>query len=979
LIYHLLLATLLLAGMLSAQIELPREFSAPPGNGLARVKTKAAVSRPLWISLAGKRVLGNRAHVVVQVPDRAQTPVGLRLLEPLGEGFYVAGLDLTSALGVEMLAGRKSAGGLSGVIAIEPEDKLDGAFLATDATLNRLPAWASDESNGETVRAEIMLSYHADVDVDEARRELRALGVSILEDSPYFQHFEVRVTPAQLRQLSQADWVQFLEPSPPPPQTKDNAISARVIGDDKLHSDPFSLTGKDVNIGIFDGGIVAAHTEFVDRLTNVDRGTVSSHATHVAGTMVAAGNDPKLKGMAPAAKLFSWSFQNVPAKMERGITDQGIAVANNSWGDAISEAGGTCGRYGTYGTAERDYDRLVRDKNLTIAFAAGNDRDWTDCTILPRAGFYTIGRPSTAKNIITVGAVEEKLAAADFSSAGPMRDSRIKPDIVAMGVNVVSTFQTNRSQPLSGTSMSTPAITGTAALMVERFKTKNEGNLPKAALIKAALLNTARDLGNIGPDYVYGYGLANAPEAVKALDEQSYAIDQVTAGATKLHPIEVPANSPALRVMLVYSDADAVLTTASVITNHLELVLTSPDGASKKLPLRLTPTNPVATAVERADDRDNVKQVVVTNPAAGSWKAEVRGAEVRTDSQEYVITWNLAENPVPPCSFTLSPKSQVVTEKADFALLTVTTGNHCDGWTAEDLPVWARITGPSMRQGTDLVKLAVSANDSEAPRVAKIRVGDRTIKVVQSFRCRPIEITPGLTVEGDLSDRDCFFDKAVNAYSKLYTFEAKQGQAVNIVLRSLDVDTYLVLLAPNGSLYATDDDGFEPFGTDSRLPSRSGNLTLPVAGKYTIIATTFDPEEAGAFTVRLEFANVAGTRPIDPAKIMGCPATVSGTLSDGSSRLGRRGDLYPTEVYQFPGRIGQEVTVEVSSATVDTFVYLLSPSGAVVGTGTDTDGSGKARVSAVLRDAGTFSVEVSSFSPFARGDFTLKVEGCTRP
>jgi len=979
LIYHFLLATLLLAGMLSAQIELPREFSAPPANGLARVKTKAAVSRPLWISLAGKRVLGNRAHVVVQVPDRTQTPAGLRLLEPLGEGYYVAGLDLTSALGVEMLAGRTSARGLKGVIAIAPEDKLDGSFLSTDATLHRLPAWASDESNGETVRAEILLSYHADVDVDDARQELRALGVSILEDSPYFQHFEVRVTPAQLRQLSQADWVQFLEPSPPPPQTKDNAISARVIGDDKLQADPFSLTGKDVNLGIFDGGSVAAHTEFADRLTNVDRGTVSFHATHVAGTMVAAGNDPKLKGMAPAARLFSWSFQNVPAKMERGIADQGIAVANNSWGEGYSEASGTCGRYGTYGTGERDYDRLVRDKNLTIVFAAGNDRDWTDCTILPRAGFYTIGRPATAKNIITVGAVEEKLAAADFSSAGPMRDSRIKPDIVAMGVDVVSTFQTNRSQPLSGTSMSTPAITGTAALMVERFKAKNEGNQPKAALIKAALLNTARDLGNIGPDYVYGYGLANAPAAVKVLDEQAYAIDQVTPGETKSHLLDVPANTPALRVMLVYSDADSVLTAASLITNHLELLLTSPDGATQRFPLRLTPANPTATAVERADDRDNVKQVVVANPAGGRWNAEIRGVDVRTGAQEYVITWNMAENAVPPCSLTLTPASQVVTEKADFALLTVTTGNHCDRWTAEDLPAWAKMTGPSTRQGTDLVKLAVSANDSEAPRVARIRVGDRTIKVVQSFRCRPAEITPGVTVQGELNEKDCFFDRAVNAYSKLFTFEAKQGQAVNITLRSLDVDTYLVLLAPNGSIYATDDDGFEPFGSDSRLPSRSGNLTLPVAGRYTIVATTFDPEEAGAFTLRLEFANVAGARPIDPVKIVGCPATVSGTLSDGSSRLGRRGDLYPTEVYQFPGRIGQEVTVEVSSATVDTFVYLLSPSGAVVGTGTDTDGSGKARVSAVLRDAGAFSVEVSSFSPFSRGDFTLKVEGCTRP
>ena len=299
-LYQLLVTSVILASTLVAQIEIPQEFSEPVAVRKAW-KNKSAATKPLWVTLAGKRVLGNRAHVVVQVPDRLQTPAGLRLLEPLGDGYYVAGLDLTSALGVELLAG----GSQTKVMALEPEDKLDASLLATD----RLPKWSADESNGETVRGEMMLSYHADVDVDEARRELSQMGVRILEDSPYFQHFEVRVTPAQLRQLSKADWVQFLEPSPPPPQTKNNAISAQVIGTNQLQADPFSLTGRDVNIGIFDGGSVAAHTEFADRLTNVDRATVSFHATHVAGTMVAAGNDPKLKGMAPAAKLFNWTFQ----------------------------------------------------------------------------------------------------------------------------------------------------------------------------------------------------------------------------------------------------------------------------------------------------------------------------------------------------------------------------------------------------------------------------------------------------------------------------------------------------------------------------------------------------------------------------------------------------------------------------------------------------------------------------------------------
>jgi hypothetical protein len=986
LFYPLLTLVVLVPTVLFAQIEIPQEFTQPRTPSMARLKARAATNktafeRPLWMSLAGKRVLGNRAHVVVQLPVGAPIPEGLRLLEPLGGGAYVAGIDLTSPLGVDLLAGRANQRAIGSVTALEPTDKLDAALDAPlDSGLTRLPRWASEEGEGETVLGDMMVSFHADVDINLARQDLQKLGIRVLEESAYFEHFEVRLTAAQLRELSKADWVRYLEPSPPPPQTKDNAVSAQLIGGDRLQADPYSLTGLDVNIGIFDGGNVSAHSEFAGRLTNVDRFSTSFHSTHVAGTLIAAGNDPKLKGMAPAARLFSWTFDGaVPTKMERGVEDHRISVSNNSWGEGYSSASNTCGRYGTYGTQERDYDRLVRDKNLTIVFAAGNDRDWTDCTILPRGGFYTIGRPSTAKNIITVGAVEARTAVAEFSSAGPMRDQRIKPDIVAMGVDVVSTFQTNSSQKLSGTSMAAPAISGIAALLVERYKSRNDGNLPGAALVKAALLNTAKDLGNPGPDYVYGYGLADAVEAVRTLDERNYVIESVVQDATRAHIIEVPANAPALRVMLVYSDADTVLGAASVVTNHLELVLTSPDGATTRHPLRLNPANPIADAVERAGDRDPVKQVVVAHPAAGSWKAEVRGAELLTESQQYVVAWTFADNPAPPCTITASPSTQAITEKAGFALVTITTGNHCDRWSPQALPHWAKMTGPATRQGTDLVKLAIDANDAEAPRTASFRIGDRTVKLVQTFRCRPTLITPGEPVRSRLGASDCFFDETVEAYSKLYTFEAKQGQAVNISLQSADMDTFLLLLAPNGRVFALDDDGFEQFGTDSRIPARSGNLQLPVAGQYTIVVTTYDPEEVGAFTLRLQFAAVAGLVPVEPVQLKGCPASVTGTLSDTSSRIGRRGDLYPTEIYQLPGRIGQELNIEVTSATVDTFVYLLGSSGSVLATGTDIDGSGIARINTVLREPGIFTIEVSAFSPFSRGDFSLKVEGCTRP
>jgi hypothetical protein len=113
--------------------------------------------------------------------------------------------------------------------------------------------------------------------------------------------------------------------------------------------------------------------------------------------------------------------------------------------------------------------------------------------------------------------------------------------------------------------------------------------------------------------------------------------------------------------------------------------------------------------------------------------------------------------------------------------------------------------------------------------------------------------------------------------------------------------------------------------------------------------------------------------------LSGCPATHSGEITNDSSRYGRRGDLHPTNLYQFPGRVGQEVALEVSGARFDPFLYLISPSGRLVTTGTDNDGSGTARARAVLTEAGMWGVEVAPFTPFGRGSYTLKVEGCTQP
>jgi subtilisin family serine protease len=203
------------------------------------------------------------------------------------------------------------------------------------------------------------------------------------------------------------------------------------------------------------------------------------HGTHVAGIM--AGQSDVITGVAPDVSLIAYkvlgstgsgSESNVIAAIERaadpnqdGNTADHVDVANLSLGGS--------GNPDDPGSVAIDNATAA---GVTFAIAAGNSG----------SSFHTISSPGTSRSAITVGASDLGDAITTFSSRGPnMKNMAVKPDVVAPGLSILSSYLGNSYATLSGTSMATPHVAGAAALL----KSLHHDWTP--AQIKLALMNNA--------------------------------------------------------------------------------------------------------------------------------------------------------------------------------------------------------------------------------------------------------------------------------------------------------------------------------------------------------------------------------------------------------------------------------------------------------------------------------------------------------
>jgi hypothetical protein len=425
----------------------------------------------------------------------------------------------------------------------------------------------------------------------------------------------------------------------------------------------YGLTGEGVTVGIDDAGNPQGHVDLADRI--VDNLTVEEfnyHSTHVHGIVGGAGlRNPLYTGYAPKASLF-------PGRMGRLVhtdlaplqRDYGLVLANNSWQN------GTLCFDTTYNIASRSLDKQVLDfPGVLQVFAAGNSGN-TTCMNYP-AGYGTVIRGGNdAKNVISVGNINSTGNILNASSKGPGSKGRIKPDLVAPGTGIFSTVPYHIYFTNTGTSMSAPAVTGGLALLYQRYRQLHAGSDPKSALMKALICNSANDLGNKGPDFIYGFGSMNLLRAVEILNTGHYLEDSVKASAIKKHLIQVPAGVAQLKVMLYWHDQVISVFSSEVLGHDLDLEVKAPSG-QVTLPyvLDARPAFVASVATHGIDRINNTEQVVIDHPAPGTYELSVKGFDVdMLPDQSYVLVYDFLPDSVrltsPSGGEKLAPGEQVI-------------------------------------------------------------------------------------------------------------------------------------------------------------------------------------------------------------------------------------------------------------------------------------------------------------------------------
>jgi hypothetical protein len=450
----------------------------------------------------------------------------------------------------------------------------------------------------------------------------------------------------------------------------------------------FNLTGAtDImtnKLNIWDEGVPRlTHIEFGGRLVEKDNATKTiDHSTHVAGIMFSKGSNSLAKGMAYGIKgASSYDWFDDESEMAAAAAN-GLLVSNHSYGNIAGwnynddstrwEYNGKWNekedsKFGFYDDGAQAMDSIAYNApNYLIVKSAGNThastgpklgdtywrRDekgkWYDAGKRPDSlssndAFETLPMDVTAKNILTVGAVQgiaagyskkEDAIMTSFSSWGPSDDGRIKPDIVTDGQSVYSTTNSSDSSYgySSGTSMASPGAAASLFLLQELSQQIVPNKFMRSATIKGLAIHTANEAGLFpGPDYKFGWGLLNIGEAATVLSNaltnknNSSSVDlvyeNILEDKTSYSVSVIASGNKPLKATLSWTDIKGTVQknlndTTRRLVNDLDIKITK--DSVTYLPWKLNPKLPENPASRAINSLDNVEKVEIDSTLIGT-------------------------------------------------------------------------------------------------------------------------------------------------------------------------------------------------------------------------------------------------------------------------------------------------------------------------------------------------------------------------
>ena len=468
-----------------------------------------------------------------------------------------------------------------------------------------------------------------------------------------------------------------------------NLNAARTVSTDDVWpggSSGLNIDGSGTTLGelaIWDaGGVRTTHQEFTGRATQMDSpASLHFHSTHVAGTMIAAGIDSTAKGMSPAGTLAAYDWDSDVSEMAAAAAN-GMDVSNHSYsyitgwyydpsgdwywyGDVNISTTEDYG-FGFYDQSAQTYDQIAYDAPYySIVVAAGNDRDdhgpgpggthyvwihnsWQTSTDTRdwdggTDGYDCISYFGTAKNIITVGAVNDipsgysqpsDVVQPSFSSWGPTDDGRIKPDIMGNGVALRSCGVNSDVSyaTYSGTSMATPNVSGSINLLYRYYEQTHSGTTPLSSTVKGLIIHTADEAGpNPGPDYMNGWGLLNtlkSAELIQADSADGNMILEDVLNNNDTTVITFTSDGSPITLTLCWTDPagtpvpPSLNPTTLMLVNDLDMRLINTSTMTEYDPWVLDPANPSSAATTGDNFRDNVEKIYAAAPA-GTYEVRI--------------------------------------------------------------------------------------------------------------------------------------------------------------------------------------------------------------------------------------------------------------------------------------------------------------------------------------------------------------------